>query len=93
MRAGMEPATGRAVALANGGAKDRLKTALKASPLLSRLRGGGNAGRFLSYGPGIYDPVLAHFAGLVRDGAAESPLIPHSLSLRVAELVDGARRA
>lgn len=93
MRAGMAPVAGRADPLAPAGAKDRLKAALKESPLLRRLRGGWDAGRFMGYGPGIYDPVLAHFAALVREGATESPLIPHSLSRRVAELVDGARRA
>lgn len=38
-----------------------------------------------------YHPQFAHFAGLVRAGATESPIVPHALSRNVAEVVEAAR--
>ena len=45
------------------------------------------------YGASPYLPEVAHFCGLLRDGANESPVVSHDRMLAVARLVDEARTA
>jgi predicted dehydrogenase len=73
--------------------KSTLKAQLKSRTLLRRLRGHktGGSPEFHSFGVAPYAPVMAHFAGLVRAGKTDSPVVPLSLSQQVSGLLDKAR--
>lgn len=58
----------------------------KAQGLLGQVRAEGHP-----YGDDQYHPQFAHLAGLVRDGATESPVVPHALSRGVARIIEEAR--
>ena len=45
------------------------------------------------YSAGGFNYEIEHFCDLVRDGRRESPVIPHSLSLGMADMLEQARRA
>lgn len=62
---------------------------LRAFPQLRRLQAARNAPKPIrrSFGTAPYIPQLKHFAGLIRAGATESPLVPHALSHDVQALV------
>ncbi len=75
-----------------GFSKPGLKTRLKAMPTLRKLKvTRAPKPEFLSYGTSPYAPILRAFQEAVGQDAAESPLVPHRLSIQVAELVAQAR--
>ena len=45
------------------------------------------------YTAGGFNYETAHFCGLIRDGLRESPVIPHEMSLGMAQLLEEARTA
>ena len=45
------------------------------------------------YGADQYHPQLAHLARQIRDGASQSSVVPHALSLGGARIIDEARAA
>ena len=45
------------------------------------------------YSAGGFNYEVEHFCGLVREARRESPMISHELSIRMAELLEEARRA
>jgi predicted dehydrogenase len=73
-----------------GGIKAKLKSmsaARRVKAAISDLRTGHH-----SYGTDQYVPMWAHFRDLIRAGKPQSDLVPHSLSLEVARIIEAARR-
>ncbi|PYC46404.1 hypothetical protein DI396_15510 [Litorivita pollutaquae] len=65
---------------------------LKAMPALRRLKArlGHRMGAYHGFGANMYHPILTAFAQTLPSGA-QSPLVPHDLSIAVARLIAEAR--